>query len=86
MTILPVTPLGRWAAWLALAYVVLQLGWRLMGPLGAFPSFAAGLAGGIIALLAILGRGERALTVYAAILPLAFVVLFVAAELLVGHD
>jgi cytochrome c oxidase subunit IV len=83
---LPTTPLGKWAAWLAVAYVVLQFAWRLLGPLGAFPSFACGVAGGIVALVAVLRRGERAIAVYAAILPLLFVVVFVAAELLIGHD
>jgi hypothetical protein len=82
----PTTRLGRWAVGLAAANVVLVLGWRLMGPLGAFPGFACGVAGGILALLALLRRGERALTVFAALLPSAFVLVFVLAELLVGND
>lgn len=84
--ILPTTRLGRWAVGLGVANVVLVLGWRLMGPLGGFPGFACGLAGGVVALVAIFRRGERAITVFAAIVPLVFVVLFVLLELIVGHD
>jgi len=57
-----------------------------MGPLGAFPGFAAGLADGVAGLVAVFRRGERAVTVFVAILPLVFVVVFVLAELLIGHD
>jgi hypothetical protein len=85
-SILPKTRLGRWAVALAIAMVVLVLGWRLMGPLGAFPAFVCGLGGGIVALVAIFRRHERALTVFLALVPLLFVVLFVLAELLIGHD
>jgi hypothetical protein len=84
--VLPTTRLGRWAAGLAVGYVVLQFAWSFLGPLGAFPSFACGVAGGVVALLAILRRGERALTVFAAVLPLLSVIAFVLAELLIGHD
>jgi len=82
----PTTRLGRWAVGLAAANVLLMFGWRLMGPLGGFPGLACGLVGGALALVAVSRRGERALTVYAAILPLVFVVLFVLGELLIGHD
>jgi len=84
--VLPTTRLGRWAVRLALGSVVLVFAWRVMGPAGAAPGFALGLAGGVVALVAIFRRGERAITVLAAILPLAFVVAFVLAELIVGHD
>jgi hypothetical protein len=83
--ILPTTRPGTWAAWLAVGYLVLSPAWRIL-PGGAIAAFVSGLAGGVCALVAILRRGERALTVFAAVLPLAFVVLFVAAELLIGHD
>lgn len=83
--ILPTTRPGTWAAWLAVGYLVLMPAWSVL-PGGAALAFASGLAGGVVALVAILRRGERALTVFAAVLPLAFVVLFVAAELLIGHD
>jgi hypothetical protein len=86
IALLPTTRLGRWAVGLAAANVVLVLGWRLMGPLGAAPGFAAGLVGGVLALVAIFRRGERALIVFAALVPFVFVVAFVVAELIVGHD
>jgi hypothetical protein len=84
--VLPTTELGRWAAWLGVAFLVLQFSWRLMGPAGAFPSFACALAGGVLALVAIFRRGERAITVFVAVVPLVSVVAFVLAELIVGHD
>lgn len=82
----PTTRLGRWAVWLAVAFFALVLAWRLMGPLGALPGFACGLAGGLVALLAIFRRGERAITVFVASVPLVLVSGFVLAELIVGHD
>lgn len=84
--ILPTTRMGKWAVGLAVANIVLMFGWRLMGPLGGFPGLAAGFAGGVVALFAITRRGERAVAVFAAIVPLVLVVVFVLAELLVGHD
>jgi hypothetical protein len=86
IAILPTTRLGRWALGLAAANVVLVLGWSLMGPLGAIPGFACGLAAGGVGLVAIFRRGERAITVFAALMPFAFVLLFVLLELVVGHD
>ncbi len=85
-TMLPSTRLGRWAVGLAAANVVLLMGWRLMGPLGGFPGLACGLAGGVVALIAIFRHGERAITVFATLLPALFVLVFIAAELIVGHD
>jgi hypothetical protein len=84
--IAPTTRLGRWAVGLAAASVVLNFGWRLMGPLGAFPALVFGLAGGIVGLTAILGRHERAASVFVALLPFAGVVLFLLGEFLVGHE
>jgi hypothetical protein len=86
IAVAPTTRLGRWAVGLLAANVLLVLGWRLTGPAGAFPGFVAGLAGGVVALIAILRRGERAASVFVAVLPLVFVVVFVLAELLIGHD
>jgi hypothetical protein len=81
----PTTRPGVWAAWLAAGYLLLMPAWRIL-PGGAIAAFVSGLGGGIVGLVAILRRGERALAVYAAVLPLVLVVVFVAAELLVGHD
>ena len=80
------TPLGKWAVALALANVLLTPSWRLLGPLGAFPGLAAGAIGGIVALVAISRRRERAISVVLAVVPLVLVILFVLAELLVGHS
>jgi hypothetical protein len=85
LRILPTTELGRRAAWLAGVSVLLLLLGRWL-PLGAALSFLSGLAGSVVALAAILRRGERALTVFVALLPGLFVIGFILAELLVGHD
>lgn len=83
--IVPTTRLGMRAAWLAAGFVVLQLAWRVL-PGGALAAFVCGAAAGIVALVAIVRRHERSLVGYVAVAPLALVVLFVAAELLIGHD
>ncbi len=82
----PTTRAGRRATALAAASVFTMFAWRLMGPLGGFPSLVLGLAGGIFAVVAIVRRHERALAVFVALLPFAGAVVFVLAELLVGHD
>lgn len=82
----PTTRLGTWAVALAIANVLLVPSWRLLGPLGAFPGLAAGAIGGVVALVAIGRRRERATSVVLAVVPLVLVVLFVLAELLVGHS
>ena len=81
----PTTPLGRWSLVLALGFLVLNFLWLFL-PGGALLAFLSGVAGGVVALIAIVRRGERGLTVYVAILPLLAVVGFVLAELLIGHD
>jgi hypothetical protein len=68
------------------ASVVLLLGWSFMGRLGGFPALVLGLVGGVVALVAIFRRGERALTVFAALVPFVNVVVFLLAEFLVGHE
>ena len=82
---LPTTPLGKWAVGLAVAAFPLQLAWTIL-PGGAALSMACATAGGICALFAVLRRVDRAIAVYAAVVPLVLTVLFVAAELLIGHD
>jgi hypothetical protein len=62
------------------------MSWSFLGRLGGIPAFALGLAGGVVALLAIFRRGERAVAVFAALVPFLNVVVFLLAELLVGHD
>lgn len=85
LAVRPMTPLGMWALILAAASIVLTLGWMLMGPLGGFPGLVCGLAGGIVALVAIVRRGERSVTVFAALVPFLNAVVFVLGELLIGH-
>ena len=81
----PTTRPGRWAVGLAVAYLVLVPAWAIL-PGGAALGFLCGIAGGVVALVAVARRGERAVTVFAAIIPLALVLVFVLAELLIGHD
>lgn len=83
--LLPTTRLGRRALALAAASVITSFAWRVMGPLGGFPSLVLGVASGIVALVAIIRRGERSATAFLALLPFAGAVVFVLAEFLVGH-
>ena len=85
VSFLPTTQQGRWAAWLGLAAVLLVAGWRLL-PGAAVLGFACGLAAGPMAFVAIFRHGERAIAVFAALLPSLFVVAFILAELIVGHQ
>ena len=70
----PSTRPGRWAVGLPAANVLLVPAWRILGPPGAFRGLVCGLAGGVVAFVAIVR-----------LLPFAFVVTFVLAELLIGH-
>ena len=85
IAILPTTRLGRWALGLALANPVLVTAWTIL-PGGAALGLASGAAGGLLALRAIHRHGDRALSVYAAVVPLVMVVVFLLAELIIGHD
>lgn len=67
IAVAPTTPPGKWAVGLAAASFVLGMGWQLMGPVGGFPMVLLALAGGVVALHAIVRHGERALTVFAAL-------------------
>jgi hypothetical protein len=82
----PTTRLGTWAVVLAAVCVVLLLSWSALGRLGGIPGLACGLVGGVLALVAIARRGERALVVFAAVVPFLSVVAFLLAELLIGHQ
>ena len=75
---------GRWAVILAVLSVPLMLMWSFW-PLGAWPSFACGFAGGVLALVAIVSRKERNWLVYLAVLPLLQVLVFFVGELLIPH-
>lgn len=78
---LPTTRRGSWAVGLGGAGIVLTFGWAVV-PFGAFPGFILGIAGGVLALVAIIREGERALSVFIAVLFLLFVVWFLVAEVL----
>jgi hypothetical protein len=54
-------------------------------PLGAALGFLCGLVGGLAALLAIVRDRERAVTVFAALAPVAIAVAFALAELVTGN-
>jgi hypothetical protein len=86
VTFRPSTRLGTWSVGLAVASIVLLAGWSVMGRLGGVPGLVLGLAAGVVALLAVVRRGERALTVFAALVPFLNVVVFLVVELVVGHD
>ena len=81
----PTTTLGHRAILVALGYFVFMPLWTFL-PGGAALAFLCGIAGGLIAIVAVSRRGERGLLVYAAIVPLVLVVGFVLAELLIGHE
>ena len=70
---------------MAVAAFPLQLAWTIL-PGGAALSMACATAGGICALVAIVRPIDRAIAVYLAVVPLVRTALFVAADLLIGHD
>lgn len=89
-----------WAAlafvvlWFANSALAALVGTRVIAPEGmlraALLSFGIGvlglgLAAGILGAVAILRRHERAILVYLTLVPLAFVLLFLAGELLLPH-
>lgn len=86
VAVLPTTRAGTWAVGFAAVSIVLQPAWMLMGPLGGFPGLLSGLIGGIVALVAILRRSERAISVFIALVPFVGVIVFVLGEFLIGHD
>lgn len=85
LAMLPSTRLGWWAVGLAAAFFPLVVMWTIV-PRGAALGMLSAIAGGVCGLVAIVRRGERALAVFATVVPLAMTVGFVLAELLVGHD
>jgi hypothetical protein len=86
IAIAPTTPLGRWAAGLGAASIVLLAGSAALGTWGASLGLVCGILGGVVALVAIIRGGERAITVFAALLPWLLALGFVLAEPLIGHD
>ena len=81
----PATKLGWWAVGLALGYFVLMPLWSFMGPLGAWPAFLCGAAGGVCGLIAITRQHERSWLVWLTVLPLALVLFFFVGEFAFPH-
>jgi hypothetical protein len=84
ITILPATHLGWWAVGLTAAFFLLVFAATVV-PRGAAFGFVSGLAGGIVALMAIVRERERAVAVFAALVPLAIAVGFVLSQLISGN-
>ncbi|MDJ0924292.1 MAG: hypothetical protein QNJ77_06985 [Acidimicrobiia bacterium] len=93
----PTTRLGLWAvrlagAWVGLTIVAAPLylwvpGGELVNAFLVYGlALAAGLASGVLALIAIRRDKERALSVYAAVIPLLFFLALVVAELVTGGE
>jgi len=80
----PHTKLGWWAVGLAIASILLMFGWMFL-PGGAGLSFLCGLAGGIVALIAIIRQHERSWAVWLALLPMLNVFVFFLGEFLIPH-
>jgi hypothetical protein len=80
----PHTKLGWWAVVLAAASVVLLLAWSIL-PGGAWLSFLCGLAGGVMALIALIRQHERSWLVFLCLLPMLNVFVFILGELLIPH-
>ena len=80
----PHTKLGWWAISFAIASILLMFGWMFL-PGGAGLSFLCGLAGGIMALIAIIRQHERSWAVWLALLPMLNVFVFLLGEFLIPH-
>lgn len=84
ITFLPTTHLGWLAVGLAAAFFPFVFAAAVV-PRGAAIGFVCGLAGGVTALMAIIRHRERALTAFAALLPLVIAVAFLLVELISGN-
>lgn len=84
ITILPTTERGWWAVGLAAGFFAFVFAAALV-PRGAAFGFLSGLAGGVVALMAIIRDRERALTVFVALLPVVIALAFLLVELLSGQ-
>lgn len=80
----PHTRLGWWAAGLAAAGILLVFAWSIL-PGGAWLGFLCELAGGIVALTAMIREHERSWVVWLSILPMVSVFIFILAEFLFPH-
>lgn len=98
--VLPTSRFGRLAGWFALAFavwflVVSPLTMAVQGNVQSIPvpvliavgwaGFGSGFVAGVLALVAILREGERAVLAFAYLVPLAIVVAFVLGEIFLPH-
>lgn len=81
IAILPTTKLGWWAVGLAGGFFPLVFAAGVV-PRAAALGFVCGLAGGIAAVTAIVRDHERAVTVFAGVLPFVVALAFMVAEVL----
>ena len=81
---LPTTTLGWWGVGLAAAFLPFVFAAAVV-PRGAAVGLICGLAGGVVALMAIIRHQERALTVFVAVGPLVIGVAFLLVELISGN-
>ncbi len=84
ISILPTTKLGWWGVGLAAVFLPLMFTAAVV-PRGAALGFVCGLTGGAVGLLAIIRDRDRAVTVFAAVVPVAIAVAFTLAELISGN-
>ena len=80
----PHSKLSWWAVGLAGASILLMFAWMFL-PGGAGLSFLCGLAGGVVALIAIVRQHERSWMVWLALLPMLNVFVFFLGEFLIPH-
>jgi hypothetical protein len=80
---LPGSRLGWMAIGLAAASILLIITWSILK--ASIPGFLCGLAGGVLALVAILHQKERSWLLFVSILPLVFVIIFILGEFLFPH-
>lgn len=83
LAVLPTTELGWWAVALAAGFFGFVLAGTVV-PRGVGLGFVCGFVGGVAAATAIVRDHERALTVFAAAIPVAIAVAFVLTELITG--
>jgi hypothetical protein len=84
LSLLPTRALGQWAVGLAVAFFPLVFAAALV-PRAAALGLVCGVAAGVVGLVAIIRDHERALTVFAALVPLAIAVAFLLAEVITGN-
>lgn len=84
--IMPQTPYGRLGLSAAVVGIILFLMWSILGPLGAWPGFGMMAVGGGLALIGIVTQRDRGLVTFALLIPLAFTIGFVIADVLFGQS